>query len=55
MQPDDVVHAATKLMHERFASLDDLPRAVANTIGNYCYQWALLTSSAGRHVYVATR
>ena len=39
-------------MDERFGTLDDLPGALADTVANYCYQWALLTHNAELRVHV---
>ncbi len=52
MATNSVLHGAARLMEERFATLDDLPGALADTIANYCYQWALLTHNSELRVHV---
>jgi len=47
-----ILHGAARLMDERFGTLDDLPGALADTVANYCYQWALLTNSSELRVHV---
>src|SRR5437016_11876862 len=52
MGTHSVLHRAARLMEERFATLDDLPGALANTVANYCYQWALLDNNSELRVIV---